>query len=77
MVQIMASRLVGAKPLSEPMLEHCRTLGTNFSEMLVEIHAFSFKEMQLKMSSPKWRPFCLGFNVLTHWPLGDLNEIFL
>ena len=41
-----------------------RTLGTNFSEILNEIHAFSFKKMHLKMSSAKWRPFCLGLNVL-------------
>ena len=26
-------------------------LGTNFSEILIKIHAFSFKEMYLKMSS--------------------------
>ena len=41
-----------------------RTLGTNFSEILSEIHAFSFTKMHLKMSSGKWRPFCLGLNVL-------------
>ena len=41
------------------------TLGTNFSEISSEIHAFSFKKMHLKMSSAKWRPFCLGFNVLS------------
>ena len=40
-------------------------LGTNFSEILSEINAFSFKKMLLKMSSRKWRPFCLGLNVLT------------
>ena len=40
------------------------TLGTNFSEILSEIHAFSFKKMHLKMSSAKWRPFCLGLNNL-------------
>ena len=39
-------------------------LGTNFSEMLIEIHIFSFKKIDLKMSSGKWRPFCLGLNVL-------------
>ena len=38
--------------------------GTNFSEILIEIHTFSFKKMHLKMSSGKWRPFCLGLNVL-------------
>ena len=41
-------------------------LGTNFSEILIEIHTFSFKEMHLKMSSGKWRPFCPGcLNVLS------------
>ena len=48
--------------------------GTKFSEILIEIHTFSFKEMHLKMSA-KWRPFCLGLNVnvlrsLCHqWPI--------
>ena len=39
-------------------------LGTNFSEILIEIHAFSFKKIHLKMSSAKWRPFCLSLDVL-------------
>ena len=39
-------------------------LGTNFSEILSEIHTFSFKKMHLKTSSSKRRPFCLGLNVL-------------
>ena len=42
-----------------------RAFGTNFSEILSKIHTFSFKEMHFKMSSAKWRPFCLGLNVLT------------
>ena len=42
-------------------------LGTNFSEILSEINIFSFKKMHLKTPSAKWRPFCLGLNVLTHW----------
>ena len=41
------------------------TLGIYFSEILSEIHTFSFKKMHLKMSSAKRRPFCLGLNVLT------------
>ena len=41
-----------------------RTLGTNFSEILCEIHSFSFSKMHLKMPSAKWHPFCLGVNVL-------------
>ena len=39
-------------------------LGTNFTEILIEIRAFSFKKMRLKVSFAKWRPFCLGLNVL-------------
>ena len=35
-------------------------LGTNFSEILIEILTFSFKKMLLKVSSAKRRPFCLG-----------------
>ena len=40
-------------------------LRTNFSEISIEIHTFSFKEMHLTMSFGKWRQFCLGLNVLT------------
>ena len=40
-------------------------LGTNFSEIFIEIQAFSFKKMHLKISSANWRPFCLGLSVLT------------
>ena len=39
-------------------------LGTNFSEILIEILIFSFKKICLKVSSAKWRPFCLRINVL-------------
>ena len=41
--------------------------GTNFSEILIGIQTFSFKKMHLKMPSAKWRPFCLGLNVLMMW----------
>ena len=44
-------------------------LGTNSSEILIEIYPFSFKKMHLKMSSGKWQPFCLGLSVLIPWPL--------
>ena len=40
-------------------------LGTYFNEILIGIQTFSFKEMPLKMSSAKWRPFCLGLNELS------------
>ena len=42
-------------------------LVTNFNEIPTEIYIFSFKKMHLKMSSGKWRPFCLGLNVWSRW----------
>ena len=39
------------------------TLETNFSEILIGIQILSFKIMHLKMSSVKWRPFCLGLSI--------------
>ena len=41
-----------------------RTLGTNVSEILGEIHSFSFSKMHLRTSSAKWRLFGLGLNEL-------------
>ena len=49
-----------------------RPWGTNFSEILIGFQAFSFNKMHLKMSYAKWRPFCLGLNVLTHLPLNKM-----
>ena len=52
----MACRLAGTKPLSEPMLDEIlliEALGTNLSEILIEIHTFSFTKMRLKMSAGK------------------------
>ena len=39
------------------------TLGTNLNQILSDIHIFSFREMYLKMSYGKWKPFCLDFNM--------------
>ena len=50
-------------------------LGTNFSEILIGIQSFSLK----KISSAKYRPFCIGLNVLNvaqlnhTWYKGDLK----
>ena len=41
-----------------------RTFQKHFSEIVSEIHAFSFMKMHFKMSSGKWLPSCLGLNVL-------------
>ena len=51
-------------------------LGTNFSEILIEILTFSFKKMHLKRSSAKRRPFCLGFNEL-NWDVWGISIILL
>ena len=43
-------------------------IGTIFNEISIKIHTFSWKKIHFKMSSGKWRPFCLGLNVLIyHW----------
>ena len=42
-------------------------LGTNFSEIVIKIHTFSFKKMHLKTPSGKWRPSCLYLNVLKQY----------
>ena len=54
-------------------------LGTSFSEILIEIHAFSIKKMHLKISSGKWGPFCLGLNVINHqtYPINVLTLLAL
>ena len=49
-------------------------LGTNFSEIFIAIHTFSFKKIHLKMLSKKWRPFCLSLNVLNHYWANSFQE---
>ena len=59
-------------------------LWTNFSEILIEIRIFSVKKMRLKVSSAKWRPFCLGLNVIMNsgrsspgqWPLSEDSLVY-
>ena len=36
---------------------------TNFSEILIEIRAFSFKKKHLRLSPAELQPFCLGLYV--------------
>ena len=53
-------------------------LGTNFSEIVIENHTFSFKKMHLKMSFGKCRPCCLGLNVLravSHIRVNNVSDI--
>ena len=49
-------------------------LRRNFNEILIGIQTFSFKKMHLKMASAKWRPFCLGLNVLIFGNMGHWRK---
>ena len=72
LVQIMAWLRIDTMPLSKPMLPgllSIGTLGTNFSEIWIEIQIFSLIKMHLKRPSVKWRPFCTGRDELNHWQL--------
>ena len=54
LVQVMACRLVGAKPLPEPILAYCQLdPWEQTSENRFKIHKFSFMKMHLKTSSAK------------------------
>ena len=46
-------------------------VGTNFREILI----FSFKKMHFKMPSGKWRPFCLGINMLTNTEILSIGTV--
>ena len=73
LVQIMACRLFGLKPLSESMLPY-HQLDTKEH---VSVKEFSLKEMYLKMSSSaKWRSFGLSLNVLI-WRHEIYTKIYL
>ena len=68
LVQIMACRLFGAKPLLEPMLTYCQFIpsGRPFSER-INIQNFPFIKMHWKMSSAKWQIFCPRGNELNKY----------
>ena len=50
-------------------------LRTNFNEILFQIRKLSFKKMHLKLCSAKWRPSCLGLNVLVHTRFDKLEVV--
>ena len=64
LVQTMACRLFGAKPLSAPMLMYCQLDPRN---ILITIETFSSKKMYSKMLPAEWQPFCLDLSELTHF----------
>ena len=52
-------------------------LGTNINKNSIEIYALSFTKIHWKLSSGKWRPFCLGLNVLTNEGRCHICSIFI
>ena len=83
LVQVMACRIFGAKPLSKPMLGYCKTgtLRNKLQWNCNQIHNFSFTKMHLKISSAKWLPFWPGGDKLTgqlslcHMTIGLMPQV--
>ena len=57
--------------LAEYVSKLISKFGCNLNEIL-----FSYLEINLKLSSGKWRPYCLGLNVLTHCCRGKVGFYF-
>ena len=51
-------------------------LGANFNETSIEINTFPFKKINLKMSSGKWRTYCLVLKVLTRLLCGTSSAVY-
>ena len=50
-------------------------LGINFSEIWLKVCEPFFQGNWLENVIIERGPFCSDLNVLTHWPLGNVNEI--
>ena len=71
LVQIMACRLFGTKPLSRPMLGYYEMdpWAQTSVKLYIKIQKISLTKMHVKVSSAKWRPFCPGGDeLITHCP---------
>ena len=68
LVQVMASRLFGAKPLPDTNADllSIGLPGTNFSEIRVRILSFSFKKMHWKLLSAKMAAILFREDELTY-----------
>ena len=62
LVQVMACRLFGAKPLPKPMLLYCQLDSWEQVSVKFESEFCYFHSIKciLKWCLPKWRPFCPG-----------------
>ena len=65
---IFVSKLAIAGSGNGSSPDQCQTIigamGTKFSEIVIEIYTFLFKNMHFKKSSGKWRTSCFGLSVL-------------
>ena len=65
LVQVLACRLLGAKPLPEPVMTYCQLdQGIYYNWILFRFQNFSLNKMPFKMLSAKWWPFHLCLNML-------------
>ena len=71
LVQIMACRLFGAKPLPEPMVVYCQLdsweqVSVKFESKFYHLHLI---KCIWKGRLPKWRPFCPGVDesIKVYW----------
>ena len=68
LVQIMACRLFGAKPLSKPMLGYCQLDRQEQTSVKLESEFYHFHSTKCiwKCRLPELRPFCPGGDELSH-----------
>ena len=68
LVQVMACRLFGAKPLTEPMLAYCQLDSWENISVKFESEFYHFYSMKCnwKCRLTKWQPFCPGGDGLKH-----------
>ena len=68
LIQILACRFFGAKPLFAPNLLswYIEYIRTNTIQIWIKIQKLSFKKMYLKMPFVKYRVYYIGLNVLMH-----------
>ena len=79
LVQVMACRLYGTKPLPEPMLAYCQLdsweqISAKFES---EFYHFHSRKCIWNCRLPKWRPFCSGGDELTHRSLDIMVDMLL
>ena len=78
LVQVMACRLFGAKPLSEPMLAYCQLdiweqISLKSSLKFIYFHS---RKCDSKCCLPNWQLFCPGGDEWIHWALEKVAAIW-